>query len=59
VNRQAPVDSTQYTSPASASVVQMPDTCSTWQRVKQEEEQLTSTCQLHGRKTSPAPCHCC
>jgi hypothetical protein len=29
VKRQVPVDSTQYTSPASASLVQMPDTCST------------------------------
>ena len=39
VKRQAPVDSTQYTSPASASVVQMPDTCSTLQQVKQGEKQ--------------------
>jgi fumarate reductase subunit D len=29
VKRHVPVDNTQYTSPASASLVQMPDTCST------------------------------
>lgn len=47
VKRQAPVDSTQYTSPASASVVQMPDTCSTLQQVKQGEIQPVHTrCQL-------------
>jgi hypothetical protein len=43
VKRHVPVESTQYTSPASASVVQMPDTCSTWQHCERKGEDVRYT----------------